>query len=333
MGLTSSKENQEQERQNREKIYVRNAKQLVGGDDDYFATTLNIDDLNTEQPTKNKPVLPNINRNINGGSVGFESRRNRYDQFNVFDIINNYEKEMKGGDPNAEQVLVEQAPAEQISAEQIPVVQVKEEVVDVSVNQTSDEALDKVRNAILERLNDLGKNLNPEAKVGGGSCGCENRAVNDSKTGGSTNLLATGPQTKLYQDASDSSSTTSTSSASTTSSHTSSSEVGRKKKTSKSKSTKRSTKFDIEESSESFILDTSETGTEPELKPRGRRNKRVVHDTSNGDSSSSSSSSNSNSESNSSDDSEEGLSIFPFNSSDVKSSVSSQNFKTLRRRV
>lgn len=331
MGLTSSKENQEQERQNREKIYVRNAKQLVGGDDDYFATTLNFDDLNTEKPTKNKPVLPNFKQNnINGGSIGFESPRNRYDQFNVFDIVNNYEKQMKGGDPTAEQAPVVQA----------PVVKVREEVVDVATNQTSDEALDRVRNAILERLNDLGKNLNPEMnKVGGGSCGCENRVVNDSKTGGSTNLLATGPQTKLYQDDSSTSTTTSTSSASTSSSHTSSSEVGRKKNVSKSKSakrtTKRSTKFDIEESSDSFILDTSETGTEtePELKPRGTRNKRVVHDTSNGDSSSSSSSSNSNSESKSSDDSEEGLSIFPFNSSDVKSSVSSQNFKTLRRRV
>ncbi len=328
MGLTSSKENQEQERQNREKIYVRNAKQLVGGDEDYYATTLNIDDLNTEQPNKVKPVLPKIN-NINGGSIGFESRRNRYDQFNVFDIINKYEKEMKGGDPNATQESVVQE----------PVKEVQEEVIDVTANQTSDEALDKVRNAILERLNDLGKNLGPEMnKVGGGSCGCENRGVSQFKTGGSTNLLATGPQTKLYQDASDSSSTTSTSSASTSSSNTSSSEVGRMRKTKKSKSTKttkRSTKFDIEDSSDSFILNTSETGTEsePELKPRGRRTKRVVYDTSNGDSSSSSQTSNSNSSSNSSDDSEEGLSIFPFNSSDVASSVSSQNFKTLRRRV
>ena len=31
--------------------------------------------------------------------------------------------------------------------------------------------------------------------------------------------------------------------------------------------------------------------------------------------------------------SEEGLSIFPFNSSDIKSSISAKNYKMLRRRV
>ncbi len=306
MGVGPSKnpEQERLEREEREKIYLKNAKQLVGGND-YVATSLNINDLNTDIPSKNKPVLPNLsNKHYLGGSnLSRESSRNRYDQFNIFDALNKYETNMKGGShpETLEQVTVTK------------IVEPNRVEVDVRDNQTSDDALEKVRNTILSHLEQLNKN-----KVGGG-CGCENYA---NSKGGSTNMLATGPQKKLYRDDSDTSSTTSTSSASTTSSHTSSSEFGRKKSKSKGKK-KTSTKFNIEESSSNFIVDSSESGAEPELKPRGRKTRNAV-DTSNGDDSSSSSSES---------DSEEGLSIFPFNSSDVNSSVSSKNFKTLRRRV
>ncbi len=305
MGVGPSKnpEQERLEREEREKIYLKNAKQLVGGND-YVATSLNINDLETDIPSKNKPVLPNLsNKNYLGGSnLSRESSRNRYDQYNIFDALNKYEKNMKGGSyPDTEK-----------SVTVAKIVEPNKVEVDIRENQTSDEALEKVRNTILSHLEQLNKN-----KVGGG-CGCENY----NSKGGSTSMLVTGPQKKLYRDDSETSSTTSTSSASTTSSHTSSSEFGKKKSKSKGKK-KNSTKFSIEESSSNFIIDSSESGAEPELKPRGKKTRNAV-DTSNGDSSSSSSSES---------DSEEGLSIFPFNSSDVNSSVSSKNFKTLRRRV
>jgi hypothetical protein len=310
MGLGPSKpENNEQKFESQ----VYNAKHLIS-DDEGVATTLGGDDLYTDMPTKSKPTLPTFGTNkykgdstnaFLGGSAPYEreSNKNRYQQFDIFDMLNKYEQEndMRGGSVPAPQPVAS-APK-------------------TGVDNTSDEALERVRQTIISKLKDLEVN-----KVGGGSCGCENNVISNKSTGGA-HMLATGPQKKLYRDDSSTSTTTSTSSESTSSSHTSSSEFGKKKKG--SKKSKKTTKFDIESSSDNFIIDTTESGKESRDEPdarsrrtrRGRRERRDTNNTSNGE------------ESESAEETEEGLSIFPFNSSDVKSSASSQNFKTLRRKV
>jgi len=84
-------------------------------------------------------------------------------------------------------------------------------------------------------------------------------------------------------------------------------ESGKNKKKSKSKSKSKSKYSKRHESSESskFVIETSESGNSFEN----------FKQTSNGE------------------DSEEGLSIFPFNSSDVKSSLSIKNYRMLRRKI
>lgn len=326
VGPSKNSEQERKEREEREKIYVKNAQQLADSKNELFITSLNIDDL-TEKERGEKPILPNLSKG--GSNFTHESIRNRYDQFNIFDELQKYEKNMKGGnDPK----LVETVSVAEVTPNKVVKAEAEAEV-DIRDNQTSDEALEKVRNTILSHLEQLNKN-----KVGGGGgCGCDGY---ENAKGGNTSMLVSGPQKKLYRDDSATSSTTSTSSESTSSSQSSSTELGKK---SKGKGKKKvSTKFNIEETSSTFIIDSSETGNDRELKSRRRK----AVDTSNDDNSSSSSSSElkprgrknkkatDNSKSSSSEsDSEGGLSIFPFNSSDVNSSVSSKNLKTLRRRV
>ncbi len=295
----------------KEQVYVENIKNFLGSAD--AETTLRMEDLETDANPKvggTKPILPTLTE-LYGGGVG-SSSRNRYAQYDVFEELakldeeEQQEKAQSGGD-----------------GEQVKPTDMK----DIS----SDEAMKQVKETIINHLNSLKAKQAQTA----GSCGCDSNL--NKKTGGSkSHMLVVGPQRKLYRDDSDTSTTTSDSSASSTSSHTSSSEVGKKKSKSKAKGKGKNKAVD-ESSSMNFIIDTTESGAEvvevvEEVKPRrGRtstRRRRI--ETSNDDSSSSS---DSNGDNDDEPDTEEGLSIFPFNSSDVKSSVSSQNFKTLRRRV
>ena len=106
-----------------------------------------------------------------------------------------------------------------------------------------------------------------------------------------------GGNNNKYND--DSSSSTSSSSSSSIVEH------GKNKK-SKSKKSK-SNKF--KESTSNFFIETSESGKDKE------------------------SSSSNKIETSNDEDEEEGLSIFPFNSSDVKSSISVKNYRMLRRKI
>ena len=295
----------------KEQVYVENIKNFLGSAD--AETTLRMEDLETDANPKvggTKPILPTLTE-LYGGGIS-SSGRNRYAQYDVFEELakldeeEQQEKAQSGG-----------------AGEQINPTEMK----DIS----SDEAMKQVKETIINHLNSLKAKQAQTA----GSCGCDSNL--NKKTGGSkSHMLVVGPQRKLYRDDSDTSTTTSDSSDSSTSSHTSSSEVGKKKSKSKAKGKGKNKAVD-ESSSMNFIIDTTESGAEvevveEEVKPRrGRtstRRRRI--ETSNDDSSSSS---DSNGDNDDEPDTEEGLSIFPFNSSDVKSSVSSQNFKTLRRRV
>jgi hypothetical protein len=302
MGAGPSK-TEEQISKAKEEVYVENIKNFLGTGVD---TTLRMEDLETDAPKVggSKPVLPKLS-DLYGGSVR-SSNRNRYAQYDVFDELAQLEAE-------------EQQEQTGGAGEEIKPTDMK----DIS----SDEAMKQVKETIINHLNSLKAKQAQTA----GSCGCDSNL--NKKTGGSSHLLVAGPQRKLYRDDSDTSTTTSSSSESTESSHTSSSEVGKRKSKAKAKG-KGKNKAVEESSSINFVIDTTESGAEvevieEEVKPRrGRTSRRRRIETSNEDDSSSSSES-----ADENDDEEEGLSIFPFNSSDVKSSVSSQNFKTLRRRI
>ena len=128
---------------------------------------------------------------------------------------------------------------------------------------------------------------------GAGGCGCDKNS-NPKKGGGGRRSFIIGSSST-----SDSSSDFSTDSSYSTSD---SSEYGIKKakKLKKSKKSKKSKKNKfLESASSKYIVDSSES----------------VEVTSNNEAS------------------EEGLSIFPFNSSDVKSSASVKNYKMLRRKI
>lgn len=290
----------------KEQVHIKNIRNFIGSAD--AETTLRMEDLESDLNPKiggTKPILPRLSE-LYGGGVN-SSGRNRYAQYDVFEELAKLDEE-------------EQQEAQSGGAgEEIKPTDMK----DIS----SDEAMKQVKETIINHLNSLKAKQAQTA----GSCGCDSNL--NKKTGGSkSHMLVVGPQRKLYRDDSDTSTTTSDSSASSTSSYTSSSEVGKKKSKSKAKGKGKNKAVD-ESSSMNFIINTTESGVEEEVKPRkGRistRRRRI--ETSNDDSSSSSS--DSNGDNDDEPDTEEGLSIFPFNSSDVKSSVSSQNFKTLRRRV
>ncbi len=302
MGAGPSK-TEEQISKAKEEVYVENIKNFLGTGVD---TTLRMEDLETDNDRVggSKPVLPKLS-DLYGGSVR-SSNRNRYAQYDVFDELAQLEAEEQQ----------EQAQTGGAGEEIKPT-----DMKDIS----SDEAMKQVKETIINHLNSLKAKQAQTA----GSCGCDSNL--NKKTGGASHMLVAGPQRKLYRDDSDTSTTTSSSSESSESSHTSSSEVGKRKSKAKAKGKGKNKAVD-ESSSINFVIDTTESGAEvevieEEVKPRrGRTSRRRRIETSNEDDSSSSESAEEN-------DEEEGLSIFPFNSSDVKSSVSSQNFKTLRRRV
>lgn len=174
-----------------------------------------------------------------------------------------------------------------------------------------EQSMEHIKNIILKELETL-KN-NKSQQLGGTGCGCDgskDKKVSQQMSSkiNYNNLIIDGDDSKqvggtVIIDAS------SSSSSSDSSSESSSSEMGKSKTKSKSKS-KSSKYVKRQESSESshFVIETSESGRE---KTETDENKQ----TSNGE------------------ESEEGLSIFPFNSSDVKSSLSIKNYRMLRRKI
>lgn len=200
-----------------------------------------------------------------------------------------------------------------------------------------DKSMEHIKNIILKELETL--KTNKSQQLGGSGCGCEssgdkkNSRKSSSKSSSKLNLnnvviddIEKQTGGTIIIDAS-SSSTTSDDSES------SSSELGKAKKSKSSKSSKsskkskyssKSKKIQKQESTDSdshFQIDTSESefgdgkeqtsNGESDEKSESEKRKPKEEET----------------------DSEEGLSIFPFNSSDVKSSQSIKNYRMLRRKI
>lgn len=183
------------------------------------------------------------------------------------------------------------------------------DVDEVSIS-SDNEALEHIKKVITKQL----KELKQTKQMGAGSCGCEQSRVNSKKGGYYESDSSTSTDSSV--DTSDSSYTTSESS-----------EYGkRKSKKDKSKKSKKN-KF-VETSSSNFIVDSSQTGgdedEEVSSRPRNRRGKQYDDDNDEEEVEI---------ETTNDEVSDEGLSIFPFNSSDVKSSASVKNYKMLRRKI
>ena len=156
MGTGSSKNPVQERRQSNEKIYAENAKQLVN---DYpnIDTTIGIDDLDSEKLQKSKELLPQLSacqrihnlahKEAHGGSSVHYSNRNRYDQFDIFDMLRREENQMKGGNNGGIQEQSQNQSQNQLQTQfqpQVTTVVQEKNVVQVHDNQTCDEALTKV---------------------------------------------------------------------------------------------------------------------------------------------------------------------------------------------
>lgn len=193
---------------------------------------------------------------------------------------------------------------------------------DVKSSSNDEKSMEHIKNIILKELETL--KTNKSQQLGGSGCDCNNsRHKNTRKLSSKLNLnniIIDDENDKqlggtVIIDAS-SSSTTSNDSES------SSSELGYGKTKKSKKSSKKNQRQESSDSDSHFHIDTSESG----LSDRGEQ-------TSNGESEKSEKSSEVKRKKKDETDSEEGLSIFPFNSSDVKSSVSIKNYRMLRRKI
>ena len=260
---------------------------------------------------KRIPLLGGFGVNLSETSdmvfSGLENKtgRKRYTKYDLFKILRNLdldtEDNQKGGGDD--------------------------DVSDVKSSSNDEKSMEHIKNIILKELETL--KTNKSQQLGGSGCGCNGieDKKNSRKLSSKLNLnnIIIDDDNKNKQlggtviiDAS-SSSTTSDDSES------SSSEFGKvkAKKSKKSKKSKSSKKYQREETENSesdshFFIDTSESGfgDDKEQTSNGESDEKSVSDKRKDET-----------------DSEEGLSIFPFNSSDVKSSVSIKNYRMLRRKI
>ena len=197
---------------------------------------------------------------------------------------------------------------------------------DVKSSSNDEKSMEHIKNIILKELETL--KTNKSQQLGGSGCGCDGSGDKNKNTHklssklNLNNIIIDNEGDKqlggtVIIDASSSSTTSDDS-------ETSSSELGYGK-TKKSKSSKKSQSQVSDDSDSHFHIDTTESG----LSDREEQ-------TSNGESDEkieSEKSSEIKRKKKDKTDSEEGLSIFPFNSSDVKSSISIKNYRMLRRKI
>jgi len=271
---------------------------------DIVETLNDLTEIHTQKGGSLKKQIPLLSNNETNSYEtseniigGFENTtgRKRYTKYDLFKILRNLDLETEINQEGGN------------------------ENTDSSLND--DQSMEHIKNIILKELETL-KN-NKSQQLGGSGCGCagsnDSNGVNGSNSKklnsklNLNNIIVDDDNDKqvggtIIIDGSSSSSDTSTSTNS------SSSEFGKSKKSAKSKSSKSKSKSKYnkrqESSSESskFVIETSESGKESVSSVENKQ-------TSNGE------------------DSEEGLSIFPFNSSDVKSSLSIKNYRMLRRKI
>jgi hypothetical protein len=180
-----------------------------------------------------------------------------------------------------------------------------------STSLNDDKSMEHIKNIILNELSTLKKEKSHQ--LGGNGCGCSGDKKVSHKMSSKLNLnkvIVDDEETKQMGGAViiDGSSSSSSSSSDSDSD---SSELGKSKKSKKSKKIKKE-ETESEESSK-FFIETSESGMGINYDKKSDEEQ-----TSNGEND---------------NESEEGLSIFPFNSSDVKSSLSIKNYRMLRRKI
>jgi hypothetical protein len=220
--------------------------------------------------------------------------RNRYEKYNVFKVLNKLEKELHGG-----MDMVNGTGNGENNSENIAM---------------SNSTMDHIKGLIFDQLNKLENNN----QHGAGGCGCE-----ETKSKSKSKLVG-----GRRRDSSSSSSDSSSDSSSTSSSSSSSSSASTSSDSSSSESSSREIKQYKKTHNK---MDNKKTHNKMDNKKTHNKKEEPSSDFAKVEPDSDDSNSNSNGTSNGI--TEEGLSIFPFNSSDVKSSVSVKNYKMLRRNI
>ena len=294
MGQTFSIE----EKQTKEEEKLNNIKKLFNNNDDTsdILDTLNLTDFNEE---KKKP-LPMIGGFNNSSGLYTNSdddnnlQRKRYTKYDLFKMLKEIDSEFQMGG--------------------------NDEQDDNESSLNDEKSLEHIKSVILKELENL-KNSKSQ-QLGGSGCGCDS---GNKKKLASTKKLSNvniDNQKQVGGTIMVDDSSSSTSSTDDSSSTDSDNEAGKKskkskkssKKNKKSKSIKKYNQSDSDDNSSRFFIETSESGKEKEKV------------TSNGEDSDKKNDNEDNEDS-------EGLSIFPFNSSDVKSSLSIKNYRMLRRKI
>jgi hypothetical protein len=316
MGQSNSTESKEETKLN-------NVKKLFDNNDDTsdILESLNITELKPKTDNTNQkkplPLMGGFNNNYEPNESDKNNNRKRYTKYDLFRMLKELDSEFQqgGGEDDKD---------------------------DDESSLNDEKSMEHIKSIILRELDALKKNKSQH--LGGSGCGCDGDKTNKNKNKNKKskklnlkNVVVEKQQKQLYGgnvviesgDHDDSSSTSSSDSKSGDSSSTSSSEeAGYKskkgKKSKKSKKVKANKLNNDNSESSKFFIETSESGKKD--------------DTSNGDEDDSSSSDSDdkkkkNGDEDKTEDTEEGLSIFPFNSSDVKSSLSVKNYRMLRRKI
>ena len=264
----------------------------------------------TELKEKNNENESKENQSKENNIVGGKMKKERFRKYDVFRMINNLEKDFikennlqKGGNNNETENIV----------------------------SSNEENMEHIKQVILKELDNL-----KEAELVGGECGCDNdrkqrgagslnSSSSSSSNSSSSNTSSTGSSTtfeqlKLNDKTNKLAKSVSGSNDSYTNSYTNSNEnikpkIEKTMERSKSKTPKTSSK-------KVKKVSTSKGNKSKTNKSSKGKKSKVVESQSGG----SFSFSNDNK-------SEEGLSIFPFNSSDIKSSSSIPNQRILRRKI
>jgi hypothetical protein len=274
-------------------------------------SSLNITELHAKEPIpliggsnlQQVPITPRT------------AKRNRYSKYDIMKMIRDLDSEYQAGGGNSS---------------------------DTDKSEDSDvKATKHIKNIILEEINKLKQT--DQAQLTGGGCGCNGndkylRKKNTKKNNGLKVDQTEGKARRFKMNGGGDDDEESSSSSSSSFDE---EESGRRKRKTKKSSKRRNYNSDNESSE--FFIETSQSGGEEEEEEveeetsekvsnnerRRRRNKKNEEDEEEEEEDTNETEENNEEET----DTEEGLSIFPFNSSDVKSSVSIKNYKMLRRKI
>ena len=285
-----------EEKQTKEEEKLNNIKKLFNNNDDTsdILDTLNLTDFN-EEKKKPLPMIGGFNNSSGLYTNSDDDNNLQRKRYTKYDLF---------------KMLKEIDSEFQMGG--------NDEQDDNESSLNDEKSLEHIKSVILKELENL-KNSKSQ-QLGGSGCGCDS---GNKKKLASTKKLSNvniDNQKQVGGTIMVDDSSSSTSSTDDSSSTDSDNEAGKKskkskkssKKNKKSKSIKKYNQSDSDDNSSRFFIETSESGKEKV--------------TSNGEDSDKKNDNEDNEDS-------EGLSIFPFNSSDVKSSLSIKNYRMLRRKI